>query len=256
MTVKSATHDIGTGTYTTLAQIAADALGIAVSRVSCQMGSSLLPPASVSGGSSTSASVGPVVQEAAIKLRDKLAKYDSVREAIQQSGKDFLEERADHGKLATMAAQLLDHGPSAHSFGAQFAEVRIDPVTRQIRVSRVVTVIDAGQILNPLTARSQIQGGVVWGIGMTLLEQTAWDERMGAPVTRNLADYLVPVNADIPNLEVEFLNYPDFQFNSLGVRGIGEIGITGITAAIANAVFHATGVRVRDLPITLDKILT
>ena len=256
VTVRSATHDIGTGTYTTLAQIAADALGIPVSRVTCQMGSSLLPPASVSGGSSTSASVGPMVQAAAIKLRAKLAQYDSVREAIQHSGQDYLEEKADHSKIAAMAGEVMENHPSAHSFGAQFAEVRINPVTREIRVSRVVTVIDAGQILNPLTARSQIQGGVVWGLGMALLEQTAWDERMGSPVTRNLADYLVPVNADVPNLEVEFLHHPDFQFNSLGVRGIGEIGITGITAAVANAVYHATGVRVRDLPITLDKILT
>jgi xanthine dehydrogenase YagR molybdenum-binding subunit len=109
--------------------------------------------------------------------------------------------------------------------------------------------------MNPLTARSQIQGGIVWGLGMALLERTDWDTNRGAPATRNLADYLVPVNADIPDITVEFTDYPDLQFNSLGVRGIGEIGITGIAAAVANAVFNATGIRVRELPISIDKMM-
>jgi xanthine dehydrogenase YagR molybdenum-binding subunit len=116
--------------------------------------------------------------------------------------------------------------------------------------------MDGGRILNPLTARSQIQGGIVWGIGMTLLERAEFDLQSGAPVIRNLADYLVPVNADVPDIAVEFTDHPDLQFNALGVRGIGEIGITGITAAIANAVYHATGVRVRELPITLDQLVS
>jgi xanthine dehydrogenase YagR molybdenum-binding subunit len=253
--VRSATHDLGTGTYTTLAQVAADELDVPIEKVSCELGDSTLPKASVSGGSSTSASVGPLVQEAARALKKKLAGFVSVAAAVQKSGEPYLEAQAEHGALAAAAAQLFSRGPSAHSFGAHFAEVRIDPITRQIRVSRVVAVIDGGKIMNSLTARSQIQGGIVWGIGMALLERTAWDARTGTPVTRNLADYLVPVNADVPEITVEFTNIPDLQFNSLGVRGIGEIGITGITAAIANAVYHATGVRVRDLPITLDKIM-
>ncbi|HEY1765425.1 MAG TPA: molybdopterin cofactor-binding domain-containing protein, partial [Opitutaceae bacterium] len=145
---------------------------------------------------------------------------------------------------------------TAYSFGSQFAEVRVKPDTGQTRVTRVVAVVDAGRILNQLTARSQIQGGIVWGIGMALLERTEWDRALGAPVTRNLADYLVPANADVPDITVAFTDHPDEQFNSLGVRGIGEIGITGITAAIANAIYHASGSRVRDLPITLDKILS
>jgi len=199
--------------------------------------------------------MGPVVQEAARKLREQLQGFASTAEAVRQSGRDYLEATAEHGMLATVAAMVLPSSFSAHSFGAHFVEVRVNPATRQVRVSRVVAVIDAGKIMNAMTARSQIQGGIVWGIGMALLERSDWDPHSGAPVTRNLADYLVPVNADVPDLTVEFTNYPDLQFNPLGVRGVGEIGITGITAAIANAVHHATGVRVRELPITLDKIL-
>jgi xanthine dehydrogenase YagR molybdenum-binding subunit len=253
--VRSATHDLGTGTYTTLAQVAADELGVPIGQVTCELGDSLLPKAGVSGGSSTSASIGPLVQEAARQLKEKLRGFPSVAEAVNQSAGGYLETRAEHGMLAVAAAELLSRGPSAHSFGAHFVEVRINPDTRQIRVHRVVAVIDGGRIMNSLTARSQIQGGIVWGIGMTLLERTDWDPRTGTPVTRNLADYLLPVNADVPDITVEFTDYPDLHFNPLGVRGIGEIGITGVTAAIANAVHHATGVRVRDLPITLDKIL-
>jgi xanthine dehydrogenase YagR molybdenum-binding subunit len=252
--VRSATHDLGTGTYTSLAQVAADALEMPVDMVSCEIGDSLLPPAGVSGGSSTSASIGPMVHEAALKLKKKLGEFASPSAAVASTGKGYLEEEAQTGKLAAVAG-LLHKGPSTHSFGAQFAEVRVNPATRQIKVSRVVSVIDAGKIMNPLTARSQIQGGIVWGIGMALLERTDWDTTLGHPVTRNLADYLVPVNADIPDIVVEFTDYPDLEFNSIGVRGVGEIGITGITAAIANAVYNATGIRVRDLPITLDKIL-
>jgi xanthine dehydrogenase YagR molybdenum-binding subunit len=252
--VRSATHDLGTGTYTTLAQVAADGLGVPVDRVTCEIGDSLLPKAGVSGGSSTSASVGPMVLEAAQKLRKKLDGFASVADAIASSGGAFLEAEAEPEKLAA-AAELLKKSPSAFSFGAHFVEVRVNPGTRQIRVSRVVSVIDGGRIMNPLTARSQIQGGVIWGIGMALLERTEWDNERGYPVTRNLADYLIPVNADIPDITVEFTDHPDLQFNSLGVRGIGEIGITGTAAATANAVYNATGIRVRTLPISLDKLL-
>jgi xanthine dehydrogenase YagR molybdenum-binding subunit len=215
----------------------------------------VLPKASVSGGSSTSASVGPMVHEAALKLKEKLDGFASAADAVAHSGKPYLEAEAQPGKLSEAAAELLKKGPSAHSFGAQFAEVRVNPRTRQIRVSRIVSVIDAGRIMNPLTARSQIQGGIVWGIGMALLERTDWDKALGHPVTRNLADYLVPVNADIPDITVEFTDYPDLEFNSIGVRGIGEIGITGTVAAVANAVYNASGIRVRDLPLTLEKML-
>jgi xanthine dehydrogenase YagR molybdenum-binding subunit len=144
---------------------------------------------------------------------------------------------------------------SWHSFGAQFAEVRVDPLLGEVRVRRVVSVHDIGRVLNAKTARSQIQGGVVWGIGMALMEHTVHDERNARLVTRNLADYLVPVNPDAPDIEVLFIDEPDPHFNALGARRIGEIGITGVAAAVANAVYHATGRRVRNLPITPEALL-
>jgi len=141
------------------------------------------------------------------------------------------------------------------SFGAHFCEVKIDSALPRVQVNRVVSVMDCGRVVNAKTARSQIIGGVVMGIGMALTEETAYDPGTGLPVTRNLADYHVPTNADIPEIDVHFVGEPDFAFNPIGARGMGEIGITGIAAAIANAVYHATGKRVRDLPITPDKLI-
>ena len=141
------------------------------------------------------------------------------------------------------------------SFGAHFCEVKIDPMLPRVQVTRVVSVMNCGRIVTAKPARSQIIGGVVMGIGMALTEETAYDGKTGLPTTRNLADYHVPTHADIPHIEVEFVGEPDFAFNPVGARGMGEIGITGIAAAVANAVFHATGKRVRDLPITPDKLL-
>jgi xanthine dehydrogenase YagR molybdenum-binding subunit len=144
---------------------------------------------------------------------------------------------------------------SSHSFGAHFVEVTWQPEIARLRVSRVVTVIDGGRILNPLAARNQIEGAIVMGIGMSLFEETSYDPRSGAPVNSNLADYIVSVNADVPHLDVHFVEYPDTALNELGARGIGEIGLAGIAAAIANAVYHATGVRVRELPIRIEDLL-
>ncbi len=283
--VRCATQDIGTGTYTTLTQIAADELGVPINVVRAEIGNSKLPPGGVSGGSSTSASVGPVVSAAAKDARAKLLKlaladrvsplYGLAPDAIEThqgalvakadaSRKDGYKEILGRARQESVegegsnevAPDATEKAPfSEYSFGAQFVEVRVHALTKQIRVARVVTVIDGGRVLNALTAQSQIQGGVVWGIGMALMEATELDERLGAVVTRNLADYLVPVNADVPDITVKFINEPDLSFNTLGVRGIGEIGITGITAAIANAVYHATGVRVRELPIRVERLL-
>jgi xanthine dehydrogenase YagR molybdenum-binding subunit len=144
---------------------------------------------------------------------------------------------------------------SSHSFGAHFVEVTWQPEIARLRVSRVVTVIDAGRILNPLAGRNQIEGAVVMGIGMSLFEETSYDPRNGAPINSNLADYIVATNADVPSLEVHFVEHPDTKLNELGARGIGEIGLAGMAAAIASAVHHATGVRVRELPIKIENLL-
>ena len=145
---------------------------------------------------------------------------------------------------------------SKHSYGCHFVEVTWQPEIARLRVSRVVTVIDAGRILNPLAGRNQIEGAVVMGIGMALFEETKYDARSGAPTNSNLADYIMAVNADVPPLEVHFLDYPDKEINELGARGIGEIGLAGIAAAITDATYHATGVRVRDLPIKIEDLLS
>jgi xanthine dehydrogenase YagR molybdenum-binding subunit len=142
-----------------------------------------------------------------------------------------------------------------HSFGCHFVEVTWQPAIARLRVSRVVTVIDAGRIINPLAGRNQIEGAVVMGIGMALLEHTSYDPQNGAPINSNLADYIVAVNADVPQLDVHFLDYPDKEINQVGARGIGEIGLTGVAPAIAAATYHATGVRVRELPITIEDLL-
>jgi xanthine dehydrogenase YagR molybdenum-binding subunit len=145
---------------------------------------------------------------------------------------------------------------SFHSYGAQFAEVTWQPEIARLRVSRVVTVIDVGRILNPRPARNQIEGAVMMGVGMALFEETMYDPRSGAPINNNLADYVVAVNADTPEIDVTFLDYPDFALNALGARGVGEIGLAGVAAAITSAVYHATGVRVRALPVRIEDLLT
>ena len=144
---------------------------------------------------------------------------------------------------------------SKHSFGCHFVEVTWQPEIARLRVNRVVTVIDAGRIINPLAGRNQIEGAVVMGIGMALLEHTTYDPQNGAPINSNLADYVMAVNADVPKLDVHFLDFPDKEINELGARGIGEIGLAGFAAAVTAAVHHATGVRVRELPITIEKLL-
>jgi xanthine dehydrogenase YagR molybdenum-binding subunit len=153
----------------------------------------------------------------------------------------------------TPGPELEKHAP--HSFGAQFSEVAVDRDTGEIRLRRHVAVFDIGRVMNAKTARSQAMGGITMGIGMALFEQTVYDHEHGRPVTNNLADYAVPVNADVPNIDVTFVEYPDLIVSPLGARGVGEIGITGVAPAIANAIYHATGIRVRDLPITPDKLL-
>ncbi len=253
--VASATQDIGTGTYTTMTQIASETLGIPASQIHASLGDSRLPPAPVSGGSMTTASVTPAV---------KAACEDALRKLAQMGMKDG--ERNYAAILRSKGVKQIEgHAQvqpgeewakfSFHSFGAQFAQVRVDPELGIVEVQRMVSVFDIGRVLNMKTARSQAYGGITQGIGMALMEHTIYDQRNGAIVSDNLADYLLPVNADIHHIDVSFVDIPDMNISSVGARGMGEIAITGVAPAIANAVYHATGIRVRDLPITIEKLL-
>ena len=279
--VQSGTQDLGTGTYTVMTQVAADALDCPVERVVFELGDSDFPAAPVSGGSQSVASVAPAVRAAALALRDKLIALGVADEASPVHGAapaDVLIEKGFIGVLSSsrreplsllvaragggdiVAEAAAEPGAekkkySMHSFGAVFVEVNVDRDLGQIRVPRVVARYGIGRLLNAKTGRSQLIGGIVWGIGMALMEESVLDERTGRIVNANLADYHIPTNADIGEIDVGVVAEHDPHINPLGARGIGEIGITGVAAAIANAVYHASGVRVRELPITLDKLL-
>jgi xanthine dehydrogenase YagR molybdenum-binding subunit len=285
--VQCATHDLGTGAYTVFTQISAEALGLPVENVRFELGDSDLPYGPVAGGSNSTATVGSAIYEAARELHLNLAKLavadansplhglapkhvivtspgilsaqndaarsDRFTDILKRAGKDSI---VGEGSYKPSILSLVVPPPVVfQSFGAQFCEVMIDRDLPRVRVTRFVSVMDCGRVMNAKTGRSQILGGVVMGLGMALEEETVYDPATGLPATRNLADYHVPVNADVPELEVHFVGEPDFAFNPMGARGMGEIGITGTAAAIANAVYHATGKRVRDLPITLDKLI-
>jgi len=263
--VRSGTQDIGTGTYTVMTQVAADALGIPIDLVRFELGDTRLPKAPISGGSMTAASVGPAVQAACETLRRTLAAEDGRwLEAADEDGRRAA-FRALAARRRSSATAEGSAGPrtkdeqrqefASRSFGAVFAEVRVDPDLGIIRVPRIVATYSVGRLLNEKTGLSQLQGGIVWGVGMALFEESLLDPATGRYVNANLAEYHVPVNADIGTLDVTVVDENDTRFNALGIRGIGEIGITGVAAALANAVYHATGKRVRDLPITLDKVL-
>ena len=252
---RCAAHDLGTGQWTSLAQITADAIGIPVEKVKFELGDSALPFGPPAGGSNTTATVGSAIADAATNLKKKLAdlganpdKPESFAEMLKSKGMSSLE--AD-GKFDFKESDKVEF----QSFGAQFCEVKIDPELPLVRVTRWVSVMDCGRVINLKTGRSQILGGIVMGIGMAVEEETVYDPATGLPATRNLADYHVPVHADIHPIDVYFVGEPDYAFNPMGARGMGEIGITGAAAAVANAVYHATGKRVRDLPITIDKLI-
>ena len=284
--VQAGTQDLGTGTYTVMAQIAADALGVPAERVRFELGDTDFPETPVSGGSQTCASTGSAVQAACRNLRRQLVglmfdakemspnlseyidnNYEVVAGEVRSKFDptapvaSYADLLARTGKETLEAAGEWKPGPpeqethSMHSFGAQFCEVHVDPDLGTPRVARWVGVFSAGRMLNAKTARSQLLGGIVFGIGMALYEETVADRRLGRLVNANLAEYHVPVNADVPDFDVTFLEEEDTLINPVGVKGIGEIGITGVAAALGNAIFHATGLRVRELPITPDKLL-
>jgi len=278
-----ATADIGTGTYTILTQIGADAFGLRMEDVATKLGDSTLPASPVEGGSWTAASAGTAVQLACDAVREKLFRYAqkasgsplkgaklddvsfangrveltadpersvTIADAMRAGGVDRIE--AEETAKPSMVDQLRYTG---YTHSAVFVEVRVDEDLGAVRVTRVVDAVAAGRILNPKTARSQVVGGIVWGIGMALHEETMPDHNLGRFMNHNYAEYHVPVNADIQGIEVVFVDEHDTKVSPIGVKGLGEIGIVGTAAAVANAIYHATGKRVRDMPITIDKLL-
>lgn len=281
LTVQSGTQDLGTGTYTIMTQVAAQTLGFPLDRVRFELGDSLYPQAPVSGGSQSTASVAPAVQAAVTDLRQQLIRLAVGDESSPVFGAPIEEVFIEAGAIGRrgrarrepVEATLARSGGrdlvaqatakpgddkkqfSMHSFGAVFVEVRVDPDLGIIRVPRIVARYDIGRLLNAKTGRSQLLGGVVMGVGLALMEESVLDERTGRIVNANLAEYHVPTNADIGLIDVDVVEDDDPHINPLGARGIGEIGITGVAGAIANAIYHASGVRVRNLPITLDKLL-
>ncbi len=237
--VRIGAADIGTGSWTALTQVAADALEMPFDQVHLEIGDTRLPMATVEGGSAGLSSHGSAIVAAARKFREEHGRSPADG-AVTESTQD------DHPDLQKY---------SAHSFGAQFVEVRVDADTGEVRVPRAVGVFSAGRIVNPRTARSQLRGGMVWGLSMALHEHSVVDHRFGHVVTQDLADYHVPAHADIVDLDVSWLDETDPHANVLGAKGIGEIGITGTAAAVASAVYNAVGLRVRDLPITPDRLV-
>jgi xanthine dehydrogenase YagR molybdenum-binding subunit len=279
--VTCATADIGTGTYTIMSQVAAEMLGLPIENIDVRLGDSSLPKSPVEGGSWTASSISNAIAGTAALIRDDLlgwarrmpgsplakAKPEGVvlvdggialkadphravpiADAMRQGGVDRIERQQ-----SARPAEKGKYARNAHS--AIFCEVKIDEQLGVIRVTRLVSAIAAGRILNPKTARSQIMGGMVWGMGMALHEETLTDHGLGRIMNANLAEYHLPVHADVHDIEVIFVDERDTLINPLGLKGLGEIGIVGVAAAVANAVYHATGKRVRDLPITLDKLL-
>lgn len=281
--VEAGTQELGTGTYTIMTQVAADALGLPAGRVQFRLGDTDYPQTPVSGGSQTAASTGSAVHAAVQALREKVVQIAltdsqsplsgaSAGDVIFDSGRISLRSNPSRGEtlqklLSRQANRELQAEASAkpgseqeqysmYAFGAQFAEVKVDPDLGVVEVSRMLGVFAAGRILNAKTARSQLTGGMIWGMSMALHEHTFMDDRLGRFVNNNLAEYHVPVHADSPaQIEALCVEEVDPHVNPIGAKGIGEIGITGSSAAVANAVFHATGRRVRDLPITVDKLI-
>jgi xanthine dehydrogenase YagR molybdenum-binding subunit len=283
----SGTQDIGTGTYTVIAQVVSDKTGIPIERIQVVLGDSSLPPGPTSGGSTATSTILPSVVDgvnSAIKVVLNVATntkgspffgkdVDSLmmtrgrvyaKGQSPESGLPFQEilklanlaSANGDGKSGGLGADPKARNYSTHSFGAQFVEIEWDPGIAKLRVSRVVSVVDGGRIINKRTATNQMAGAVVMGVGMSLFEQTIYDPRNGHAINDNFADYIVPTIADTPDIDVHFLDIPDFIMNEYGARGIGEIGLAGIAPAVTAAVYHATGVRVRTLPVRIEDLIT
>ena len=283
--VTCATQDIGTGTYTILAQVVSAKTGVPLERISVVLGDTSLPSGPISGGSMVTASVIPAVSAASDQAISNLLFTTTQTANSPFAGKMFNELALTNGRVHEKNSppdngipyetvlqnanvrEATGNGKSegtflkrsdkysTHSFGAHFVEVTWDPGIARLRVRRVVTVIDGGRIINQRPARNQVEGAIMMGVGMSLFEETHYDPQTGHPVNNNLADYCMAVNADTPEIDVTFLDYPDFVLNEYGARGVGEIGLAGVAAAIASAVYHASGVRIRRLPVKIEDLL-
>ncbi|HEY0219071.1 MAG TPA: xanthine dehydrogenase family protein molybdopterin-binding subunit [Afipia sp.] len=286
-----ATQDIGTGTYTVIAQIVSAETGIPVDKIDVVLGDTNLPPGPFSGGSTVTASVIPAILQAVREAKkatitlatktpnspllnrkpDELTFADGMVKVVSgTTGSSGITTSLPFGRVVEMAGSASVSGKgkseggfndplkkkfSLHSFGAHFVEVSWQPELVRLRVERVVTVIDGGTVINAKTAANQIEGAVVMGVGMALFEHTHYDPNNGAPINGNFADYVMATHADVPQMDVTFLDYPDTNFNEVGARGLGEIGLAGTAAAITNAIHHATGLRVRKLPARIEDLI-
>jgi xanthine dehydrogenase YagR molybdenum-binding subunit len=281
--METGAHDMGQGAWTALAQIAADGLGLDLDRMAFNAGTSDLPDAGIAGGSAHTATAGMAIHNAAAAVIAKLAdlatgdersplfgagnagvtardgrlhrrddetRSDSYADILKRAGLAEIEARG--GGAADPVAQSAY---AMHAHGAVFAEVKVDPDLGQVRVTRMVGAFAAGRIINPRLVRSQFLGGMIWGVSFALHEHAVVDARSGRIMNANLADYHIPVNADVPDLEALMIDEVDPHVNALGIKGVGEIGITGSAGAVANAVWHATGVRVRRFPIRIDDLV-
>ena len=280
-------HDMGQGAWTALAQIAADGLGLDIDQLEFRSGNSDLPDAGIAGGSSHTATAGMAIHDAGANVitrladlatndqrsslygagnagviarggrlfrRDDTSRSESYADILGRAGLDQIEGRGTSGAANPMEAHAQsDYAMHAH--GAVFAEVKVDPDLGQTRVTRLVGAFAAGRIINPRMVQSQFYGGMIWGVSFALHEQAIMDRHCGRAMNANLAEYRIPVNADVPSVEAILVDEHDPHVNALGIKGVGEMGITGTAGAVANAVWHATGIRVRKFPITLDCLI-
>jgi xanthine dehydrogenase YagR molybdenum-binding subunit len=284
--VRCGTQDIGTGTYTVFAQVLHEKTGISMDRIDVILGDSALPDGPMSGGSMVTGSVLNAISNACTSVMTKMLALAAAtpgspvegaevktlaftqgkihkQDASFQTGASF-HDVLSMAKLSGLSADGKNtpswedpkaKGVSLHSYGCQFVEVEWEPDIARLRVSRVVTVIDGGRIINRRAAANQVMGAVVMGVGMGLLEETIYEQRTGQPINGNMADYMMATCADSPHVDVTFLEYPDPGMGEYGARGIGEIGLAGVAPAITAAVYHATGIRVRQLPVRIEDLL-
>ncbi|RYY73266.1 MAG: xanthine dehydrogenase family protein molybdopterin-binding subunit, partial [Comamonadaceae bacterium] len=267
VTVETDMTDIGTGSYTIIAQTAAEMMGVPLERVTVRLGDSGLPTSAGSGGQWGANSSTAGVYAACVKLREAVLQRAGLSSdgavfadgMVRAGGRSVaLGEAVGEGGLSaedTMEYGELDKQYQQSTFGAHFVEVTVDAYTAEVRVRRMLAVCASGRILNPKTARSQVIGAMTMGVGAALMEELAVDKRLGFFVNHDLAGYEVPVHADIPHQDVIFIGDPDPMSSPMKAKGVGELGICGVSAAVANAIYNATGVRVRDYPVTLDKLI-